>query len=80
MIKSILNVTAIKDSVQNLYNKKVKVVQNLGRNKFITYTGVVSGIYPALFTIAPTSPTHAKTTFSYSEVLCGSVKLKQEQK
>ena len=53
---------------------------NLGRNKILSYSGVLSGIYPALFTVKPDDDDFlGKTAYSYSDVLCGSVKIKQIQ-
>ena len=53
---------------------------NLGRNKILSYSGVLSGIYPALFTVKPDDTDFlGKTAYSYSDVLCGSVKIKQIQ-
>lgn len=78
MIKSVKNMGTVKAAVEKLQNQTVKVTQNLGRNKYVSYTGVVTGIYPALFTVVPTAPYNGKISFSYSEILCGSVKLKPE--
>lgn len=53
---------------------------NLGRNKILNYSGVLSGIYPALFTVKPDDDDFlGKTAYSYSDVLCGSVKIKKIQ-
>ncbi len=79
MIKSDKNQGSVKAAVENLKNKTVKVTQNLGRNKYVSYVGVVTGIYPALFTVSPSAPYNGKTSFSYSEIMCGNVKLKTER-
>lgn len=76
MIKTTNNLGNVIKAVERLQNKTVKVTQNLGRNKFVSYVGVVTAVYPALFTVEPTAPYNGKTSFSYSEILCGSVKLK----
>ncbi len=78
MIKSTKNMGSIKSAVEKLQNKTVKVTQNLGRNKYVSYTGVITGVYPALFTVIPIAPYNGKTSFSYSEILCGNVKIKAE--
>ena len=60
--------------------KHVAVRVNLGRIKILSYSGVLSGIYPALFTVKPDDTDFlGKTAYSYSDVLCGSVKIKQIQ-
>ena len=59
-------------------NKKVAVTVNLGRNKKMTFSGVLEGVYPALFTVLPDEKNFlGKTSYSYSEYLCGNVKLKE---
>ena len=78
MIKPPEQLQSIKEAVKTLYKKDVEVKVNLGRNKFSYFTGTVSGLYPALFTITPHDKKYTgKTAFSYSDILCGSVKLKK---
>lgn len=79
MIKIAKSPVNVKTAVENLKNKTVKVTQNLGRNKYVSYVGVVTGVYPALFTVSPSAPYNGKTSFSYSEIMCGNVKLKVKQ-
>ncbi len=76
MIKSSLNIDGTKEKVKKYFNKNVEVNVNLGRNKFVRYEGVVTHVYPALFTVTPKSEFNGKTSFSYSEYLCGMVDLK----
>ena len=58
-------------------SKPVDVRVNLGRNKIVNFSGVLSGVYPALFTVQPDQDDFlGKTAYSYSDVLCGNVKVK----
>ena len=58
--------------------QRVAVRVNLGRNKSVHYSGVLSGIYPALFTVLPDDEDFlGKTAYSYADVLCGNVKIKK---
>lgn len=58
--------------------QRVAVKVNLGRNKSVSYSGILSGIYPALFTVKPDNEDFlGKTAYSYSDVLCGNVKIKR---
>ncbi len=75
MIKSDLSFETVRRAIEGLCNQKVKITQNLGRNKYVSYKGVVSGVYPALFTVTPDLPNNFKTSFSYAEVICGDVKI-----
>lgn len=76
MIKTKNNLGTVLKAIEKLKHKTVRVTQNLGRNKYVSYEGVVTGVYPALFTVAPNAPYNGKTSFSYSEILCGIVKIK----
>ena len=75
MIKQKINYVSVKSNVERLLGKCVNVSVNVGRNKFVNFDGVVSACYPALFTVDPTSDFSGKTSFSYSEVMCGAVKV-----
>ena len=78
MIKSTTSLSQVKNSIKNMQSKSVSVTINLGRNKLVNFIGKVEGVYPALFTISPIDKAFkGKTTYSYSEYMCGRVKLKQ---
>jgi len=64
--------------ITSLNQKPVTVKLNLGRNKFVTFTATLSGIYPSLFTVNPDDKNFlGKTAYSYSEILCGRVKISE---
>lgn len=73
MIKSNGDISKIKEAIINCLNEEVIVKVNLGRNKFVTYDGTLTKVYPALFTVSPKDEFNGKTSFSYSEVMCGNV-------
>lgn len=78
MIKSEKSLSQVKEAVKNLYNKPVEVILNLGRNKTVKFFATVSGVYPALFTVSPVDKAfRGRTSYAYSEFLCGNVKLNQ---
>ena len=78
MIKPSKSIVSAKEVIEKLQGKKVDVKVSLGRNKFVTYKGKLDGIYPALFTVAPEDENyHGKTSYSYSEYLCGDVIIKE---
>jgi len=61
-----------------MQEKSVSVTINLGRNKLVSFIGKVQGVYPALFTVSPIDKSfRGKTTYSYSEFMCGRVKIKE---
>ena len=78
MIKSSRNLSYVKEEIKSFYDKPVDVRVNLGRNKIVCFSGRLSGVYPALFTVVPDDKNFlGKTSYSYSEILCGSVKVKK---
>ena len=78
MIKTTPSLNDAKSYISSLKGKKLDVKVSLGRNKFEGYTGVLSGVYPALFTVSPIETFRGKTSFSYSELLCGGVGIKEK--
>ncbi len=77
MIKPTKNIKDVKQMVRACNAQRVAVRVNLGRNKSVSYSGILSGIYPALFTVKPDDEDFlGKTAYSYSDVLCGNVKIK----
>ena len=77
MIKKNGSIVETKDKIKNFYQKNVEVKVNLGRNKFVSFVGKITNIYPALFLVKPISEYKGKTTFSYSEYMCGIVNIKE---
>jgi len=78
MIKPTKNISDVKQMVKDCSAQHVAVRVNLGRNKSVSYQGVLSGVYPALFTVKPDDENFlGKTAYSYSDVLCGNVKIKK---
>ncbi len=78
MIKPTKKISDVKQMVKSCSARRVAVRVNLGRNKCLNYSGVLSGIYPALFTVKPDDEDFlGKTAYSYSDVLCGNVRIKK---
>jgi uncharacterized protein Veg len=78
MIKPTKNISDVKQMVKDCSSSRVAVRVNLGRNKMLHFSGILSGVYPALFTVKPDDEHFlGKTAYSYSDVLCGNVKIKR---
>ena len=78
MIKSSGTISNAKEIIKSLLEKDVLVTVNLGRNKSVSYQGKLGGVYNALFTVIPNTAFSGKTSYSYSEYLCGKVKIKEK--
>lgn len=79
MIKVNVTINSIKNSVCELMGKPVTVKLNLGRNRFVTFPATLNGVYPSLFTVQPDDKNFlGKTAYSYSEILCGRVRITEQ--
>ncbi len=76
MIKAVKDMNSIKNAIKTLQGEDVFVKVNLGRNKFETYQGQLTSVYPSLFAVTPYGGYEGKTVFSYAELICGNVKIK----
>ncbi len=72
MKRNNITLSEIKDKITALKGREVNVTNNRGRNKIESYLGTIDNIYPAVFTIKSKD---VNKTFSYSDVLCGNVKI-----
>ena len=80
MIRQNHDIASVKRTIADYFRSKVDVTVDLGRNKVLSYRGELSGVYPALFTVRPDDDRFlGKTSYSYAEVLCGSVKVTPAQ-
>lgn len=80
MIKSTATLSQVKETIKKMQQKTVEVTVNLGRNKFVNFSGTLTGVYPALFTVLPSDKNFkGKTSYSYSEYMCGKVRLKESE-
>ena len=77
MIRPHNDITSVKAQIRRFRGQPVCVHVNLGRNKSADFTGRLTGIYPALFTVLPDDANYrGKTAYSYAEILCGSVQVR----
>ena len=80
MRKVNLDINEIINSIKGLKGQQIKMHVNKGRKKVEKYTGVIENIYPSIFTVKVNdSSVNSYLSYSYSEVLCGAVKIKKEE-
>lgn len=76
MRKGIINLNEIKDRLLSIKGKNIDITINRGRKKFDSYQGMIENIYPSVFTVKIIGDRQLKNvTCSYSDVLCGDVKI-----
>lgn len=80
MRKSLLNLTDIKNRILSIKGKNIDISINRGRKKIDNYFGIIENIYPSVFTVKILNDQQLKNvTCSYSDVLCGDVKIFEKQ-
>ena len=72
MKKNNITLQDIKKQLLTYKGKSINIIANRGRNKIEKFAGTIENIYPAVFTIK--TEENCKT-YSYSDVLCGNVKI-----
>ena len=75
MRKVLMSLEDVKLKILALKGSQVEMNVNRGRKKIEAVSGVIRDVYPSVFTIE-TSMSKIQT-FSYFDVLCGNVKLKE---
>lgn len=69
-------VSEVKDIVNSLKGKMVKMSVNRGRKQIVKFDAEVIATYPSVFTVEATEPQPLKTmSYAYTEILCGNVKI-----
>ena len=73
MKKQLQTIESVKQTLESLKGKSVKLAVNKGRKKIIKFDAVLTEIYPSVFTVSVDED--MSQSFSYTEVLCGNVKI-----
>lgn len=77
MRKVNLSLNEIIEKIKNMQGKDINMEVNRGRKRIEKYVGVIEKVYPSVFTVSIKSPEkQSNQSFSYSDVLCGDVKIK----
>ena len=66
-------ITDIKEQIMRLKGERIDLEVNTGRKKIKTFSGSIQSVYPSVFTFLDTEGN--TKTYSYSDVLCGDVKI-----
>ena len=73
MKKQLQTIESVKQTLESLKGKSVKLAVNKGRKKIVKFDAVLTEIYPSVFTVSVDED--MSQSFSYTEVLCGNVKI-----
>lgn len=77
MRKAIFGLDNIKEQIASLKGQGVDLEVNLGRKKIKQFSGIIDSVYPSVFTFIDLDGN--LKTYSYSDILCGDVKILNEE-
>lgn len=75
MKRNIITIEDIKQSVLQLKGEQVKLYINRGRRKILKLEGIIDNVYTSVFTVKQAVGVASTHTYSYSDILCGEVKI-----
>jgi len=79
-MKNNLTLFEIKEKIEKIKGKNVKMLVNKGHKKVEKLEGVIQTLYPSVFTVElHNNGVTNVVTYSYSEVLCGFVKVMENK-
>jgi len=78
MRKATLKMAEIVEMIKQMKGKKVDMEVNRGKKKIEKYVGVIETVYPSVFTVNIDEPENkGKQSYSFNDVLCGDVTIKE---
>ena len=75
MKRNIATIDDVKRAVLSLKGEQVKLYINRGRRKILKFEGVIDNVYTSVFTVKDNVASVSTHTYSYSDILCGEVKI-----
>lgn len=76
MKRTSLKIEDVKNQIDSIKGKEIKMLVNKGRKKMVRYEGTVVNVYPSLFTVEVLDDAISTIhTYSYAEILCGNVRI-----
>lgn len=76
MRKVEFSISDVKNKIESLKGQGVDLEVNIGRKKIKQFTGTITSVYPSVFTFLDKDGN--LKTYSYSDILCGDVKIVNE--
>ena len=81
MRKATLKMAEVVEKITSMKGCRVDMEVNRGRKRIEKYIGVIETIYPSVFTVNIDTPENkGKQSYSFNEVLCGDVTIKELDK
>lgn len=65
------------NQIKSLKGQNIDLEVSRGRKKTLKYTGTIENIYPSIFTVRSLTNNNSSFSYSYADVLCGTVIFKE---
>ena len=75
MKKELATIESVRKKLENIKGSDVKMQVNKGRKRIIKFDAKLISIYPSVFTVFVQNSSEPERSYSYTEVLCGNVKI-----
>lgn len=75
MKKNLKTIQNVREDLNKMKGEKVNMLVNRGRKKIVRFDAVLVDTYPSVFTVMPEDDEQNKQSFSYTEILCGNVRI-----
>ena len=75
MKKELATIESVRKKLEGIKGSDVKMQVNKGRKKIIKFDAKLVSTYPSVFTVFVQNSSEPERSYSYTEVLCGNVKI-----
>ena len=75
MKKNLETIENVRKRLESIKGQDIKMQVNRGRKKTISFDAKLVAIYPSVFTVTVNTPSISERSYSYTEILCGNVKV-----
>ena len=75
MKKELATIESVRKKLEDIMGSEVKMQVNKGRKKIVKFDAKLVSTYPSVFTVFVQNSSEPERSYSYTEVLCGNVKI-----
>ena len=75
MKKQLGTIESVRKQLESIKGTDVKMQVNKGRKKIVKFDAKLVSTYPSVFTVFVQNSNEPERSYSYTEVLCGNVKI-----
>lgn len=75
MKKQLATIESVKQKLECIKNEEIQIAVNRGRKRFVKFNAKLVSLYPSVFTVVVENSVPKERSYSYTEVLCGNVRV-----